>query len=81
MFCFANYMISMLPIEVKQSTRFIIQELTKYMTELVICVYSFVKYNASSKAFACVLVAIESVDNDARLSDEGKKILVSRTIF
>ena len=70
-------MICMLPMEVKRSTRFIIQELTKYMTELVICVYSFVKYKASSKAFASVLVAIESLDNEARLSEDEKKVLVS----
>lgn len=80
-FCFANYMISMLPPDVKRSTRYIIQELVKYMTELAICVYSFVKYKASSKAFACMLVAIESLDEQDSVSDDAKKVLVSASCY
>jgi hypothetical protein len=37
-FCFAHHMISLLPREVPKSpTRYILQELTKYMIELAVC--------------------------------------------
>lgn len=37
-FCFAHHMISLFPREVPKSpTRYILQELTKYMTELAVC--------------------------------------------
>lgn len=67
----------MLPSEVKRSTKYTIQELSKYMTELAICVYSFVKYKASSKAFACILVAIESLDGEDCVSIDAKNTFVS----
>ena len=76
-FVFASYMICMLPPEVKRSTRYIIQELVKYMSELAICVYSFVTYKASSKAFACMLVAIESLDEQDYVSGNARKVFVS----
>ena len=59
-FCFAHHMISLFPREVPKSpTRYILQELAKYMTELAVCVYSFVKFKVSSKSFASCLVAME----------------------
>ncbi len=58
----------------------LIQELTKYMTELSICVYSFVKTKASSKAFACVLVALDCLDNKCSVSIESAHIFVSNWI-
>jgi hypothetical protein len=67
----------MLPPEVKRSTRYIIQELVKYMSELAICVYSFVTFKASSKAFACMLVAIESLDEQDNVSGNATKVFVS----
>jgi hypothetical protein len=70
----------MLPSEVKRSTKYTIQELAKYMTELAICVYSFVKYKASSKAFACILVAIESLDGEDCVSIGSKNTFVSFTV-
>eukprot|EP00956_Cyclotella_meneghiniana_P031464 scaffold82658_cov40-Cyclotella_meneghiniana.AAC.4 len=62
-YCIASHMACMLPPEVGQSTRYMIQELVKYMSELAISVYSFVKYKPSLKAFACVLVASKSLED------------------
>ena len=76
-FCFAHHQICMFPQDVTKPTRYIIQELSKYMTELSVCVYSFVKFKASSKAFACVLVAIDSLDDDSVISMNSKNIFVS----
>lgn len=44
-FCFAHYMISLFPREVPKSpTRYIIQEITKYMTELAVCKYQWILF-------------------------------------
>jgi len=59
-FAFAHHMICLFPDSVPKSpTRYIIQELCKYMSELAVCVYSFITSKASSKSFACILVALE----------------------
>ena len=77
-FCFAHHLICMFPHpDVSKSTRYILQELSKYMTELAICVYSFVKFKASSKAFACVLVAMDCLRDESALSVESRNIFVS----
>jgi hypothetical protein len=69
----------MLPPEVKRPTIYIIQEMVKYMSELAICVYSFVRYKASSKAFACMLIAMESLGEEDKVTDKSRMIFVSRT--
>ena len=59
-FNFAHHMICLFPECVPKSpTRYIVQELCKYMSELAVCVYSFITFNASSKSFACILVALD----------------------
>ena len=70
-------MICMFPTGVTQRTRYTLQELTKYMTELQICVYSFVRHPSSSKALACLMVAIGCLDVDCELNAESKVVFVS----
>lgn len=80
-FCFAHQMICMLPREVPKSpTRYIVQELAKYMTELAVCVYNFVKFNASSKSFACCLVALDSLDDDCLISPAARAVFLERIL-
>ena len=67
---FAHYMNCMLPSEVPNSTKYLIQELSKYMSELAICLYKFVGFRPSVKALAIVSVAIDSLDADIAISTE-----------
>lgn len=72
-FCFAHHMISVFPQEITKSpTRYIVQELSKYMTELAVCVYTFVKFLPSRKAFACCLIAIDSLELDCFVHPDAK---------
>mmetsp|Transcript_18328 Transcript_18328/g.39584 ORF Transcript_18328/g.39584 Transcript_18328/m.39584 type:complete len:305 (-) Transcript_18328:125-1039(-) len=75
---FAHLMICMFPTGVTQRTRYTLQELTKYMTELQICVYSFVRHPSSSKALACLMVAIGCLDVDCELNAESKVVFFER---
>jgi len=79
-FCIAHHMICMFPKEVTKSPRYIVQELAKYMTELAVCVYDFIKFKASSKSFACCLVAMDSLDDDCLISPEARAIFLERII-
>lgn len=67
---FAHHMICMLPSDVPKCTRYVIQELSKYMSELSICVYKFVGFKPSVKALAIVSVAMDSLDADSAISTE-----------
>ncbi|KAL7542849.1 hypothetical protein ACHAXR_012147 [Thalassiosira sp. AJA248-18] len=78
-FCLAHNMICMLPREVPKSpTRYIVQELTKYMLELAVCVYNFVKFMPSAKSFACCLVAMDSLDGDCLISPDERATFLER---
>lgn len=67
---FAYYMICMLPPEVPRSTKYVLQELSKYLSELSICVYNFVGFRSSVKALAIVCVAIDSLDAGSAISTD-----------
>lgn len=71
-FEFAHHMICMLPSDVPKPTRYVIQELSKYMSELAICVYKLVGKKPSVKALAIVSVAIDSLDADSAISTEAQ---------
>lgn len=70
---FAYYMICMLPPEVPKSIKYALLELSRYLSELAICVYKFVGFSSSVKALAIVCVAIDSLDaSSATISTESQ---------
>mmetsp|Transcript_32109 Transcript_32109/g.54788 ORF Transcript_32109/g.54788 Transcript_32109/m.54788 type:complete len:320 (+) Transcript_32109:258-1217(+) len=78
-YCIAHQMICMFPWKVPESlTRYITQELAKYLTELAVCLYHFVKFLPSRKSFACCLVAIDSLDEDCLFSNEARAMFEER---
>lgn len=75
---FAHYMNCMLPSDVSNATRYLIQELSKYMSELAICIYKFIGFRPSVKALAIVSVAIDSLDDDIAISTENQSTFAWR---
>jgi len=75
---FAHYIITMMPVEVPKSTRYLLQELSKYMSELAICVYKFVTFKPSVKAIAIVSCALDSLDVDIAVSPESYTVFALR---
>ena len=75
---FAYYIVCCLPSEVPSSTKYVLQELSKYMTELAVCVYKFVAFKPSVKALAVVCCAIDSLDDGNEISTESKTVFALR---
>lgn len=75
---FAYYIVCLLPSEVSSSTKYVLQELSKYMTELAVCVYKFVAFKPSVKALAVVCCAIDSLDDGNEISTESQTAFALR---
>ena len=75
---FAHYMVCMLPSNVPRYVRYVIKELSKYMSELAICVYKFVGFKPYVKALAIVSAAIDSLDTEIAISTESQSTFALR---
>lgn len=60
--CFLRQYLRMLPQSVSPMTRYMLAEVTRFISEISICLYRFVKYAPSSIAFAGLVIAMERVD-------------------
>lgn len=61
--CFMRQLLRMLPPETTPVARYIIVEVTRFISEISACLYKFIKYPASSMAFASIIIAIERIDD------------------
>jgi len=64
--CFMRQLLRLLPQEASPVARYIIVEVTRFVSEISACLYKFVKYHASSMAFAAIIISMERID-DANL--------------
>ena len=60
--CFLRQFLRFLPPSVNQLTRYMIAEVTRFISEISVCLYRFVKYPPSIIAYAGMLIAMERVD-------------------
>lgn len=60
--CFMRQFLRLLPSESTPVARYIIVEVTRFVSEISACLYKFVKYPASSMAFAAIIIAMERID-------------------
>ena len=60
--CFMRQLIRLLPPESSPVARYIIVEVTRFVSEISACLYKFVKYPASSMAFAAIMISMERID-------------------
>jgi hypothetical protein len=61
--CFMRQFLRLLPPEATPVSRYIIVEVTRFISEISACLYKFVKYPASSMAFAAIIIAMERIDD------------------
>ena len=61
--CFLRQYLRMLPHSVSPITRYMLAEVTRFISEISVCLYRFVKYTPSSIAYAGLLIAMERVDD------------------
>ena len=60
--CFLRQYLRLLPVSVSPMTRYLLAEVTRFISEISVCLYRFVKYSPSSIAYAGLLIAMERVD-------------------
>jgi hypothetical protein len=61
--CYMRQLLRLLPPETTPVARYIIVEVTRFISEISACLYKFVKYPASSMAFAAISIAMERIDD------------------
>lgn len=60
--CFLRQFLRLLPPSVIPLTRYLIAEVTRFISEISVCLYKFVKYPPSVIAYSGMLLAIERID-------------------
>ena len=60
--CFMRQLLRLMPLEASPIARYMIVEVTRFISEISSCLYKFVKYPASTMATAAVVVAMERVE-------------------
>jgi hypothetical protein len=60
--CFLRQFLRLLPPSVNSLTRYMIAEVTRFISEISVCLYRFVKYPPSIIAYAGMLIAMARVD-------------------
>eukprot|EP00934_Nitzschia_sp_Nitz4_P002071 Nitzschia sp. Nitz4//scaffold122_size67431//40989//41894//NITZ4_006087-RA/size67431-processed-gene-0.43-mRNA-1//-1//CDS//3329534409//2071//frame0 len=62
--CFMRQLLRLLSPEASPIARYMIVEVTRFISEISACLYKFVKYPASSMALAAIVIAMERIDLD-----------------
>ena len=62
--CFLRQFLRLLPISVSPVTRYVIAEVTRFISEISVCLYKFVKFPPSIVGYAAMLIAMERIDVD-----------------
>lgn len=60
--CFMRQLLCFLPPDASPIGRYVIIEVTRFISEISACLYKFIKYSPSSMAMAAIMIAMERVD-------------------
>lgn len=60
--CFLRVFLRVLPPAVSPLTRYVVAEVTRFISEISVCLYKFVSYPSSAVAYAGMLIAMERID-------------------
>lgn len=61
--CFLRQYLRLLPQSVSPMTRYMLAEVTRFISEISVCLYRFVRFAPSSIAYAGMLIAMERIDD------------------
>mmetsp|Transcript_34961 Transcript_34961/g.84608 ORF Transcript_34961/g.84608 Transcript_34961/m.84608 type:complete len:386 (+) Transcript_34961:196-1353(+) len=60
--CFMRQLLRLLPPETSPVARYIIVEVTRFISEVSACLYKFLKYKPSALSLAAIMIAMERID-------------------
>lgn len=61
--CFMRQLLRLLPPETSAIARYMIIEVTRFISEVSACLYKFIRYSSSSMALAAIIIAMERIDD------------------
>jgi hypothetical protein len=74
--CFLRQLLRLLPDSISPLTRYVLAEVTRFICEISVCLYKFVRYPPSAIAFAGMLIAMDRVESG--LSSWERQEIMSR---
>lgn len=63
--CFLRHYTRMIPSTVSTSTSFMITEVSRFVAEISVCLYKFVKYPPSMIAYAALCISMDGIDDSS----------------
>ena len=60
--CFMRQILRLLPVETTPMARYMIIEVTRFISEISACLYKFIKFSPSTMAYGAILIAMERID-------------------
>jgi hypothetical protein len=71
--CFIRQFLRLLPPETSAIARYMIIEVTRFISEVSACLYKFIKYSSSSMALAAIMIAMERIEESIIPTEEREK--------
>jgi len=72
--CFLRQFLRLLPPSISNMTRYMLAEVTRFISEISVCLYKFVKYPPSVIAYSGMLIAMKRFDDRALPAQRRKEI-------
>ena len=72
--CYLRQFLQVLPPTVSPLTKYILGEVTRFIAEISVCIYKFVRYSPSVIAYAGMLIAMERIDEIELPSEQRHEI-------
>jgi len=79
--CFMRQFLRLLPVETSPIARYMIVEVTRFISEISVCLYKFVKFPASTMATAAIVIGMERVDESILPSWQRKLFLSNLSAY
>ncbi len=79
--CFMRQLLRLLPSETSPIARYMIVEVTRFISEISACLYKFVKYPASSMATAAIVIGMERLDESILPTWQRNQFLSNLSVY
>ena len=63
--CFLRHYTRLIPSTISSSTCFMITEVSRFVAEIAVCLYKFIKYPRSTIAYAAICIAMDGIDDSS----------------
>ncbi|CAJ1936794.1 unnamed protein product [Cylindrotheca closterium] len=79
--CFMRQLLRLLPPETSAIARYMIMEVTRFISEVSTCIYKFIKYSSSSMSMAAMKISMERIDTAIFPREQSDRFLQSVSSF